>query len=141
MANTGTGEAVKKAINKTDENTEKLSENLQNQGTELKEKFDGAVSAGSDAVQKVKESAQNFVSDKKEQISTYAHQAYDKAGELGNRASEALSSSADYVRNIDVDKARDAVKNTVQDKPELSIVIAALTGLVIGLVIGRTGKK
>lgn len=139
------GEAAKKAANNMDRESEKLANNVRETADEAKSKVSEAISTGGEAVQKAKESTQKFVSEKADQIGTYAHQvydkAYDKAGQLGNRASEAISNSADYVRNLDVEKARDAVKNTVQEKPELSIVIAAMTGLVIGLIIGRTGRK
>lgn len=140
-------DATRKATDKANDNdvVEKNTDNLQNKAEDLKGKTADAISGSSDAIQKAKNSAQTFVSDKTDQVSSYAQQAYgkayDKAADLGSRATEALSNSADYVRNIDVDKARETVKTTVQDKPELSIVIAALTGLVIGLVIGRTGKK
>ena len=136
-------EAAKKATDKVENKTEETLSNVQDKVEAVKGQASDAISAGGAAVQRAKETAQNFVSDKADQISSYANQAYDKASEtatkLGSKASEAISSSADYVKNIDVDKARETVKTAVQDKPELSIVIAALTGLVIGLIIGRTG--
>ena len=138
---TNSNEATKKAADKVDDKTEESTAGIQKKvGDDAKDKTSETISAAGETIQKATETAKNFVSDKAGQIGTYAQQTYDKANQLGGRAAEAISSSADYVKNIDVEKARDTVKTAVKEKPELSIVIAALTGLVIGLVIGRTRK-
>lgn len=135
-----TNEAAKKAV---DNKGNETSNNAQNKMTETKNTAADTASDASGSIQKAAETAQSFVSDKAQQINDYAQQAYGKAYEtankLGSRATDAFNTSAEYVKNIDVEKARESVKTAVKEKPELSIAIAALTGLVIGLIIGRSG--
>lgn len=137
MANANEG--TKKAIEKVEDKVNQTASDVQNKVSTTQDKVADLASATSNTVQK----AQDFVNDKATQINDYAHQAYDKAydtaNKLGTRATDAYNASADYVRNIDVEKARETVKTAVKEKPELSIAIAALTGLVIGLLIGRSG--
>lgn len=133
-------EATRKAEDKIENKATEVSGNVQGKAADAKDKVSETASSAGETIQKAKEATQNFIGDKAGQIGTLAQQTYDKASDkaaqLGNRAADAISSSADYVKNIDMEKARKVVK----DKPELSIMIAALTGLVIGLVIGRSRK-
>lgn len=125
---------------KADENKTENNDKSHDKTNDVKDNASESLSKKTDTTEESIFTEHSFLSDKVEQIGTFAQQTFDKASNLGTRATQAISNSAEYVKNIDVGKARDTVKNTVAEKPELSIAIAGITGLIIGLLIGRTRK-
>ena len=55
----------------------------------------------------------------------------------GKDASAMLEQSADYIRDFDYDKAAVAVRDYVKKNPGRSLLIAGLSGLVLGAIFRR----
>ncbi|HVF91364.1 MAG TPA: hypothetical protein VNH22_14965 [Blastocatellia bacterium] len=55
----------------------------------------------------------------------------------GTQASEWLNRSADYIRDMDVNKVKSDVQNEVKRNPGRSLLIATAAGLVLGAIFRR----
>ena len=55
----------------------------------------------------------------------------------GHQASEWLNHSADYIREIDLEKIKNDLRNEVKKNPGRSLLIAGAAGLVLGVVFRR----
>lgn len=78
-----------------------------------------------------------FLSDKSDLVNQYAQLTVEKANEIGNRAAEVFASSSDYLKNIDFEQTKQQIKNTITEKPALSLAVAGAFGVLVGLLIGR----
>ena len=116
-----------------------------------KEKVSDNLSGAAEKVHARSDTAQEYLNQKADIITEFAHQKADtindlahttigKANELGHRAADALSSSSDYLRNFDFEEARGQIKTTIRQKPELSLAVAGIFGLMLGLMIGRRAR-
>ena len=126
-------------------------ENLKNKADEVKEKVTNNLSGAADKVHTRVDSAQEFLDEKTDKAgelakqaaakaNEYAHQTIDKANQIGQKAATAISSSSDYIRNFDLEETKQQVKESFKEKPELTVAIAGIFGLLIGLLIGRKSK-
>lgn len=115
---------------------EKVSDNLLGAAEKVHEKSDTAQNYLDQKADKIND----FTHQKADSINDLAHQTIGKANEIGHRAAEALNTSSDYVRNFDFEEARTQVRTTIQQKPAVSIAIAGIFGLMIGLLIGRRAR-
>jgi ElaB/YqjD/DUF883 family membrane-anchored ribosome-binding protein len=102
-----------------------------------KEKVSDNLSGAAGKVHEKSDTAQEYLNQKADSVNDFAHQTIGKANELGHRAAEALNTSSDYVRNFDLEEAGTRIKTTVQQRPEISIAVAGIFGLMLGLLIGR----
>ena len=57
--------------------------------------------------------------------------------QYGRQAATWLDSSADYVRELDVDQIKTDVKNHVRQNPGRTLLIAGAAGLLLGALIRR----
>lgn len=112
---------------------EKIGETASNHKGKVSDNLAGAA----DKVHEKSDTAQGFLSDKADVINEYAQQTIEKVNQIGHKAADALATSSDYVKNFDIAQKRQQVTATIKDKPELSIAIAGIFGLLIGLLIGR----
>ncbi|HKG22116.1 MAG TPA: hypothetical protein VKC34_09470 [Blastocatellia bacterium] len=55
----------------------------------------------------------------------------------GNQASEWLNRSADYIRDMDVNKVKSDVQDEVKRNPGRSLLIATAAGLILGAIFRR----
>jgi len=55
----------------------------------------------------------------------------------GTQASEWLNRSADYIRDMDVNKVKTDVQNEVRNNPGRSLLIATAAGLILGALFRR----
>ena len=146
----------------TPESSESKIENLKNRASDVKEKVSANLSGAAekvsanlsgaadtvhtktDAVQenligkadKVGEFAQQAAG----KVDEYAHQTVEKANQIGHKAADVLASSSDYIKNFDLEETKQQVKESFKEKPELTIAIAGIFGLLIGLLLGRKSK-
>jgi ElaB/YqjD/DUF883 family membrane-anchored ribosome-binding protein len=63
--------------------------------------------------------------------------ARDSLRGYGHQASRWLNHSADYVRDIDVDRVKNDVGNQVRQHPGRSLLIAGAVGVVLGALFRR----
>ena len=115
---------------------EKVSENLLGAAQKVHEKSDTASTFLDQKVDSINE----FTHTKADSINEFAHQTIEKANHLGHRAADALGTSSEYLRNFDFEEARGQIKTTIQKKPELSLAVAGIFGLMLGLMIGRRAR-
>ena len=101
------------------------------------EKISDNVAGAAEKVDQKSNTAQVFLGDKADVINEYAYKTIEKANEIGHRAADVLAVSSNYVKNFDFAEARQQVTTTIKNKPELSIAVAGIFGLLIGLLIGR----
>lgn len=101
------------------------------------ENLSAELTQASDKIHKETDAAEGFLSDKAEIINEYAQQTIEKVNQIGQRTVEALANSSDFVRKFDISDARQQVKKTIKNKPELSIAVAGVFGLLVGLLIRR----
>lgn len=129
---------------KTENTIDKLKKEVQAKAEQFgetagnyKEKVSDNLAGAADKIHAKSDTAQGFLSDKADIINEYAQNTIEKVNQIGHRAADALSNSSEYVKNFDISETRQQVKNSIKDKPELSIAIAGVFGLLIGLLIGR----
>lgn len=115
---------------------EKVSDNLLGVAQKVHEKSDTTSTYLDQKVDSINE----FTHAKADTINEFAHHTIEKANHIGHRAADALSSSSDYLRNFDFEEARGQIKTTIQQKPELSLAVAGIFGLMLGLMIGRRAR-
>ncbi|HSI88628.1 MAG TPA: hypothetical protein VK918_06200 [Pyrinomonadaceae bacterium] len=72
-----------------------------------------------------------------EKVHDIALSSIEKANKVGHRAADAISGASEYIRDADLRKAGQDIRETVVRKPEISLAIAGLFGLVLGLLLGR----
>lgn len=139
MENKGAAKQVKEdknLSNSAEIDGDKIKQ-VENKTTEIKEKVSKDLLGASDKLHEKSDSAQEFLDAKTNQATEYAHETINKVNELGHRAADALGSTSEYVRNIDLNEARERVKQTIKSKPEIGIVAAGVIGFFIGLLIGK----
>lgn len=118
----------------TDKEKAGIGENI------IKGKFSDSVSNINASVEKGVEELKSNLSDKTERLTEMAQQTLEKANNLGSRASDAVKDSASYVRSLDFEQAGAAVKKVMKEQPGLSIAIAGVAGLIVGLIVARRLK-
>jgi ElaB/YqjD/DUF883 family membrane-anchored ribosome-binding protein len=72
-----------------------------------------------------------------EKVHDIALTSIETANKAGHRAADAISGASEYIREADLKKAGQDIRETVVRKPELSLAIAGLFGLALGLLLGR----
>ena len=83
------------------------------------------------------DNAQKILDEKADKFNDYAHQALNKANQLGHRTADALDSSSNYIKNFDYEETKEQVIETFREKPQLGFALAGIFGLIVGLLIGR----
>jgi ElaB/YqjD/DUF883 family membrane-anchored ribosome-binding protein len=137
-------EAVNKTEHTFDKIKEKVSEqiiNLQDKTQFAKEKVSDNLSGAADVVHTKADQTQEFLDNKTDNFNAIAHQTIEKVNELGHRAGDVLNTSSEYVRNFDAEQTRQQVKEKIQNNPGISLAVAGVFGLIIGLLIGRNNKS
>ncbi len=124
-------------IDKVKQGVQVKAEQIGETAGNYKGKVSGNLAGAADKVHEKSDTAQGFLSDKADVINEYAHNTIEKVNQIGQRAADVLANSSDYIKNFDIAETRQQVKTTIKDKPELSIAIAGIFGLLIGLLIGR----
>ena len=99
-----------------------VSDNLSNIAEKVHEKIDAS---------------QAFLDKKTTEAGKYINKTVEKANDLGHRAGETLKDGSEYIKNFDVEKARESVKVAIKEKPEIILVAVGLFGLLIGYLVGR----
>ena len=125
------------AVNKVKQEVQEKVQRIGETASNYKEKVSDNLAGAADKFHEKSDTAQGFLSDKADVINEYAHHTIEKANQIGHKAADALATSSDYVKNFDISETRQQVKASIKDKPELSIAIAGIFGLLIGLLIGR----
>lgn len=128
-------------VQAVDETTESYKERLAEKLGEVKLKVSDNLSGAAEKVHEKSDAAQDFLFDKSDKVNSYAHQTIEKANTLGHRAADALDASSGYVRNFDLAETRQQVMDTIKQRPEVSIAVAGVFGLLIGLLIGRSTNR
>lgn len=137
-------EAFNKTEHTFDAIKEKVSEqisNLQDKTQVAKEKVSENLSSAADVVHTKADQTQVFLDKKTDNFNAMAHQTIEKANDFGHRAGDVLNSSSEYVRNFDVEETRQQVKEKIQNNPGVSLAVAGVFGLIIGLLVGRSNKS
>lgn len=87
------------------------------------------------------ESAKNAIADKlhgfAEALGKKSADAQSGIVHAGNRASELLEQSAEYVRQFDYHQTDTRVREYVKQDPGRSLLIAGAVGLMIGVILKR----
>jgi ElaB/YqjD/DUF883 family membrane-anchored ribosome-binding protein len=128
-------------IQAIDETTESYKERIAEKLGEVKFKVSENLSGAAEKVHEKSDAAQDFLFDKTDKVNSYAHQTIEKANHLGHRAADALDASSGYVKNFDLAETRQQVMETIKQRPEVSIAVAGVFGLLIGLLIGRSTRN
>jgi hypothetical protein len=81
----------------------------------------------------------NALAEKLHSAATSMEQKAAQSGShsYGWQAAELLDRSADYVRALDVNQIKDDIQDEVRGNPGRSLAIAAASGLLIGVFLGR----
>ncbi len=108
-----------------------------NSGAPLKETVADKFAGAADVVHEKADAAQHVLNDKADRVNEVAHNAIEKINYFGHKAAESLERSSDYVRDFDLSETRRNLTNRVGERPEMSLAIAGIVGLALGLLIGR----
>ena len=129
------------AIQAADETAESYKERIAEKLGEVKVKVSENLSGVAERVHEKSDAAQDFLFEKTDKVNSYAHQTIEKANHLGHRAADALDASSGYVRDFNLAETRQQVLETIKQRPEVSIAVAGVFGLLIGLLIGRSSRS
>ena len=132
-----TAEAMGDSI---DGSAETLKEQFSEKIGAFKEKVSDNLSGIAEKVHERSDTAQDYLIEKSDKVNSYAHNTIEAANQFGHRAADALDASSGYVRNFDLAETRQQVMDTIKQRPEVSIAVAGVFGLLIGLLIGRSSK-
>ncbi len=83
------------------------------------------------------DSTKSYLETGAEKVHDAALSSIEKANRAGHYAADAISGASEYIRETDLKKAGQDLRQTVTRKPELSLAIAGLFGLALGLLLGR----
>ena len=83
------------------------------------------------------DSTKTYLESGAEKVHDAALSSIEKANRAGHYAADAIAGASDYIRETDLRKAGQDIRETVVRKPELSLAIAGLFGLALGLLLGR----
>lgn len=119
---------------------ETLKEQVSEKIGAFKEKVSDNLSGIAEKVHERSDTAQDYLFEKTDKVNSYAHHTIEAANQLGHKAADALDASSGYVRNFDLAETREQVMATIKQRPEVSIAVAGVFGLLIGLLIGRSSK-
>lgn len=129
------------AIQGMDETAESYKERIAGKLGEVKVKVSENLSGAAEKVHERSDAAQDFLFEKTDKVNSFAHQTIEKANHLGHRAADALDASSGYVKDFNLAETRQQVMDTIKQRPEVSIAVAGVFGLVIGLLIGRSSRR
>ncbi|NNE99412.1 MAG: hypothetical protein HKN25_10375 [Pyrinomonadaceae bacterium] len=107
---------------KSDPNAEQAPENAEN----------GNESRGKEA-----ETLDDVANPNDYKAENLSQRTIDKAYELGQRAADTFEKSSEYVRNLDPARIRNKAISSVKRKPEVTVTVAALAGIIVGYLVGR----
>lgn len=127
---------VKGATENVDGNREQVSEKLAGLQNKVSDNLHGLA----EKVHDKSDSAQDYLLEKSDRANAYAHQTIEAANSFGHRAADALDASSGYVKNFDLADTRQRAMESIKQRPEVSIAVAGVFGLLIGLLIGRSSK-
>lgn len=144
-------------MNNITDNVSKIADKASNAANDVKDAIGGqpssstvanakgAVATGlATAAQRVhdgSDTAETFLNEKVEKAHELAQTAVGKVNSAGHRTANVIASSADYIRDLDLSETRQQIKGKIADRPELSIAIAGLFGIALGLLLGRKSKR
>lgn len=123
-------------IEEPNNSTDKV-ENLKNKANEVKEKVSANLSGAAKTVHSKANKAGEYAQQAADKAGEYAHQAVDKANQFGHKAADAIASSSEYLKNFDLDEKKQQVKETFKENPGLTVAVAGIFGLLLGLLLGR----
>lgn len=138
------GAAISKTAGEMGDSLNESAETAKEQFSEkvgaFKEKVSDNLLGIAEKVHEKSDTAQDYLLEKSDKVNSYAHQTIEAAGHLGHRAADALDASSGYVKNFDLAETRQNVVESIRQRPEVSIAVAGVFGLLIGLLIGRSSK-
>lgn len=123
-----------------DNSAETIKEQFSEKVGAFKEKVSENLSGIAEKVHERSDTAQDYLLEKSDKVNAYAHQTIETANQFGHRAADALDASSGYVKNFDLAETRQNVMESIRQRPEVSIAVAGVFGLLIGLLIGRSSK-
>lgn len=127
------GKAVRQAKEKVEGNLD-----LATQKTEdLKGRVSNNISNIADKIHHGADSGKAFLDERVEKTNVLAHQALDKASQIGHQAADAISSSSEYIKNFDLENAKDSVKTAIKDKPEALVLAVGIIAFAVGYMVGK----
>ncbi|MGI8543446.1 MAG: hypothetical protein ACR2MD_08190 [Aridibacter sp.] len=118
---------------KIDSAKEKISDNLSATADKVHSGADTAKEVLSQKTDKV----EDFVRRKTYEAGDLTQQTIEKANQLGHKTAEVINNSSDYVKNFDYDDAKQSVKQTIQQKPQIGLAVAGIFGFLVGLIWRR----
>lgn len=127
------GRAVKQAKIAAEENLENAAE----KANTLKDKVTDNISNIADKLHQGADSGKTFLNDRAEKVNTLAHQALDRATDIGHRAADAVGNSSEYVKNFDLEETKESIKAAVKEKPEILLITVGILGLAVGYLLGK----
>ena len=125
------------SANELNQRSQSKSHQIENNIVNNQEKFSKVVAEATDKTQENTGATQGFLGGKDDIINEYAHQTIEKLNQIGSRAAETFANSSEYLKNFNVAETRQQVRNAIKEKPELSMAVEGVLGLLIGLLIKR----
>ncbi len=107
----------------------------------LKEKIADNLAFAADTVHEKSDTAQEFLNSGAERVHDYAQTAIGKVNTLGHSAAEVLESSSDYVKDFNLAETREKLRYAITNRPDISLAVAGVFGLLLGLAIGRRTSR
>jgi ElaB/YqjD/DUF883 family membrane-anchored ribosome-binding protein len=125
------------AVKQVKEVISEEAEVLDNKTANLQNKVSGSVSSITEKIHQGADSGKAILNDGAEKANELAQQAIDKANDLKHRVAEKVSDTTDYVKNIDLQSAKDSVRDTVKERPEVLLITVGILGLAVGYLLGK----
>jgi ElaB/YqjD/DUF883 family membrane-anchored ribosome-binding protein len=111
----------------------KLADNLSSVASTVHDRSDTVKTAADSGLDRAKDVMETGI----EKANDLAHSAVAKANSLGHRTASAMENTSDYVKDLDIAEVTKELRAKVAARPEVSIAVAGVFGLAIGLLIGN----
>ncbi len=112
---------------------EKISDNL----SATAERFHSGADTAKEVLNAKTDKVEDFVRRKTYEAGDITQQTIAKANELGHKTADIIGNSSEYIKNFDYDDAKQTVKNTIVEKPQIGLIIAGVFGFLLGMLLGR----
>lgn len=107
----------------------------------VKESVATGLATAAERVHERADTTEEYLNSKADKVHEIAQHTFERVNKAGHRTADMLAATSGYVKDLDLREKRQQLKSTISDRPELSIAIAGIFGLAIGLLLGRRTSR
>lgn len=107
----------------------------------VKDSVATGLATAAERVHEKADTTEEYLNSKAEKVHEIAQHAFERVNKAGHKTADMLSTTSDYVKDLDLREKRQQLRSTISHRPELSIAIAGIFGLAVGVLLGRRTSR